>query len=135
MGNMLYNSNLAIAKIAKIRELISKKEMSSTELCEKIFTSRRSINGYLRFLKLNNFIYIHKYKLVQYKDKKLYCPFYKFGNLPDAIKPKPKTPAEKYKTYREKMLKDDELRDFFLAKRRQLAIKPKQDWTTSWIKR
>lgn len=133
MPNMNYTSNFSIAKIAKIKILLNKKEMTSKELAEAIHTSTRNMNGYIRYLKLNNLIYIFKYDKVKHKTKAQNTAFYKFGSLPDVKKPLPKTALEKSREKRAKLLSDPELHDFFNAKRRAKRIKPKADWSSSWI--
>lgn len=130
---MTYTSNFALVKIARMKVLLDKKSMSAKELADAVHTSVRNMNGYLRFLKLNGLIYIQIYKKVQYKNKELYCAFYRFGSKPDAIKPAPKTAAEKGREKRERILSDPELHDFFNAKRRTKRIKPKSDWSSSWV--
>jgi hypothetical protein len=135
MPNMTYTSNFAMAKIAKIKVLLDKKAMCARELAVAVHTSQRNINGYLRFLKLFNFIYIANYKKVQCKSKQYNCAFYKFGFKPDAIKPKPQTAAEKGREKRARILADPELHDLLNAKRRARKIKPKADWTSTWIAR
>jgi hypothetical protein len=109
--------------------------MSTKELAETLHFSVSNISYYLRFLQKQNCVYIASYRKVQYQDKKLYCPFYKFGSLPDAIKPKALTSSEKTKRNRLKILSDPDLRDFINAKRRAAKIKPKIDWVSSWIPR
>ena len=133
MPYMTYTSNFALTKIAKMKVLLDKKSMSARELAAAIHTSQRNINGYLRFLKLNNLIYISNYKKVQYTGRQCHCAFYKFGAKPDAIKPPPQTAAEKGREKRAKILADPELYDFFNAKRRTKRIKPKADWSSSWV--
>ena len=133
MPYMTYTSNFAIAKIAKIKILLDKKAMTSKELSEAIYTSTRNVNGYIRYLKQNNLIYICNYKKVKHKTKEQNAALYKFGSLPDAKKPLPKTGLEKSREKRAKLLSDPELHDFFNAKRRARNIKPKADWSSSWI--
>ena len=133
MPNMSYTSDFALIKIAKMKVLLDKKEMSVRELADAVHTSVRNMNGYLRFLKLNNLVYISAYKKVQYENKQLYCAFYKFGFKPDAIKPKPQTAKEKAREKRARILADPELHDLLNAKRRARNIKPKADWTSSWV--
>ena len=133
MPYMTYTSDFALVKIARMKVLLDKKEMSARELADAVHTSQRNMNGYLRFLKLNGLIYIAAYKKVKYESRQFHCAFYKFGAKPDAIKPPPQTAAEKGREKRARILADPELHDFFNAKRRARNIKPKADWSSSWI--
>ena len=135
MGEMNYTSDFAILKIKKIKRLLHKKAMSTKELSETLHFSVSNISGYLRHLKRKHLVYIVSYRKVLYNNKRLYCPFYKLGSLPDAIKPIALTSTEKMKISREKLLSDPAARDFLNARRRALNVKPQIDWVTNWIPR
>lgn len=109
--------------------------MTTKELSEHLFTCYRNANSYIKHLRQNNLVYISNYKELKLKKYTRNIAFYKFGSKPDKPKPAPKTAKEKGRLQRQKLLDDEELRDFFLAKRRQSRIKPKTDWTSSWIQR
>lgn len=135
MAYMNFINPAAVNKINKIKELLSKKEMTTQELSEYLFTCKRNASAYIKHLKENNLVYISSYKEIKLKKYVRNVAFYKFGSKPDVKKPAPKTGKEKGRLQRLKLLNDPELHEFFNAKRRRARIKPKTDWTSSWIQR
>lgn len=126
---------IALKKIAKIKELLSKKEMNIRQISEHLFTCYRSAGTYIKFMHDNKLIYISSYKEMKLNKYNRNIAFYSYGSKQDVKKPKPKTPAQKSKMYRKKILNDPELYEFLSARRRALRRKPKPDWTSSWIQR
>lgn len=120
-------------KIEKILSELSEKLLCMNDLKKVANVTHSHIKVYVRHLLETRQIYISKWKLETQGSRTMHWPYYRAGNRKNAVKPPPLTRSEKDKRYRSKLYSDKERLDKVNAKRRAKRIKPKTDWTTSWI--
>lgn len=121
-------------KKEKIVSLLSENSMSLKQLCDAVFITMQHIRHYVKALKEEKQVYISTWKFELNGNRWMQIAYFKAGNRPDAKKPPPLTNAERCKRHYKKSRADAENLDKMNLKRRLRRIKPKADWTSSWIK-
>lgn len=134
MARMKFNTELAQRRIEKIQHLLRQSDCTVQEIADGIFLSKRWTYEYVNHLHENKKIHIAEYKKnVRSNGSWAFIPVYCWGQETDAKKPAAMTFAERARRYRANPEKSAERREKDMMKKRANRLKPKRDWTSSWI--
>lgn len=123
-----FTSEAAQARIARIRDALCMREMTTIEIAEAVCINPAWAREYVKHLRDTFQIHIVGYATV--KDTHTWHkPIYAWGVGADAPPPKRLTDAERSRIRRQ----DPEFRLREAAKQRAKRIVPHRDWTAAWI--
>jgi hypothetical protein len=134
MGKMKYNTRLSELKMAKLLKILETPS-TYTEIEKQFFISTKWMKGYINNLRKMHLIHINSWIKEQKEIKEVYVPVFCIGRYEDAARPAPLSSKERAQIARNRLNKDAEKKDLFLAKRRAKLQPVKADWTSSWITR
>lgn len=133
-----FKTNIAKAKIEKILNLITTKQLTNKQISDLIHVTHKHCKVYINHLLENKKIYISSWKKEKTETGFSLAPYYKKGSKENVLKPNPIDERTKHRRFIEKRRKDKERYEKYLENRRlkyaKKKIQPKQDWASFWIK-
>lgn len=135
MAKMTYESERALRRIERIQQLLRGQDMTAQEVADGIYMDVRRARMYLRYLLEKKMIYVKRWEKRRYEGKARWIPYYGWGNAKSAPMPGSKeTSAEaQRRRYKERIARDPDAHESFLARLKAKRLKPKADPLMAWI--